>query len=208
MSRHAECTEATFKALRQSVVMCVWLTDGYFAYHATRGELREALNISMPILILHESDLQRGGAPLLALHSACPSELRADLFGAASLFLPRVDEPAYMLITYKHVLAIVLQASCVLNFEQDLLAREAQRRSRLRNIEQEEKAAIEQSAQGDEYTRTLAKVRLRELKREKGHRIKLAEEARTERMSFIQRSSIRRPSAVDIEADKRLFSWF
>ncbi|EOD23484.1 hypothetical protein EMIHUDRAFT_239574 [Emiliania huxleyi CCMP1516] len=67
--------------IAESTVVLVFLSAGYFKSRNCLRELRAALKEEKPLLLVHESNPSKGGAPLEQLQQECPLELRDAVFG-------------------------------------------------------------------------------------------------------------------------------
>mmetsp|Transcript_15167 Transcript_15167/g.45702 ORF Transcript_15167/g.45702 Transcript_15167/m.45702 type:complete len:518 (-) Transcript_15167:419-1972(-) len=66
---------------RSQVVLC-FLSRGYLRSTNCLREVRAALEMGKPLVLVHEADPDKGGGTLAELRSECPEELRAAIFDA------------------------------------------------------------------------------------------------------------------------------
>jgi hypothetical protein len=66
--------------IRESAVMLLFLSRGYFYSRACLMEVRVALALNKPLVLVHEADTKHGGAELEAIISECPEGLRGRIF--------------------------------------------------------------------------------------------------------------------------------
>ncbi|EOD10874.1 hypothetical protein EMIHUDRAFT_215127 [Emiliania huxleyi CCMP1516] len=66
---------------RSQVVLC-FLSRGYLRSTNCLREIRAALEMGKPLVLVHEADPAKGGGTLAELRSECPEELRAAIFDA------------------------------------------------------------------------------------------------------------------------------
>ena len=64
----------------ESAVVLLFLSRGYFLSRNCLRELRAALDLNKPLLLVHETVTSKGGATIDELISECPSELRDAVF--------------------------------------------------------------------------------------------------------------------------------
>ena len=67
-----------------STVVLVFLSRGYFLSANCLREVRHALAVDKPIVLIHEVDRNKGGATLQELKDECPEDLRAAVFEGRS----------------------------------------------------------------------------------------------------------------------------
>lgn len=84
--------------IRDSRVVCLFLSRGYFHSRACLNEVKLAKSMAKPLILVHEADAQYGGAPLVDLFDACPTELREYVFGDTTINSSTCD-----VITWKRV---------------------------------------------------------------------------------------------------------
>ena len=73
--------------VRRSCAMLVLLgSPEYFQSKNCMRELNAARHSCVPLILMHESDVEKGGAPLQDLIEVCPAEHRAALFGREHAF--------------------------------------------------------------------------------------------------------------------------
>ena len=66
---------------RSQVVLC-FLSRGYLRSTNCLREVRAALEMGKPLVLVHEADPDKGGGTLAELQSECPEELQAAIFEA------------------------------------------------------------------------------------------------------------------------------
>ena len=64
----------------QSAVIVLMLSRGYFPSRNCMREVKAAVEFKKRLVLLHEGDVKRGGAPLSVLKKMCPEELVDDVF--------------------------------------------------------------------------------------------------------------------------------
>jgi hypothetical protein len=81
--------------VESSMVILVFLSSGYFLSPNCMRELRAALALSKPLVLVHESDVKKGGATLAELRAECPEELREQVFKPDAIIVPwaRIGAP-------------------------------------------------------------------------------------------------------------------
>ena len=62
--------------MQASRTLLIFLSRGYFSSKNCRRELYAALDANLPLVVLHESDDKKGGAPLAALRAECDVHCR------------------------------------------------------------------------------------------------------------------------------------
>ncbi|EOD04348.1 hypothetical protein EMIHUDRAFT_221124 [Emiliania huxleyi CCMP1516] len=68
--------------IRRSQVVLCFLSRGYLRSTNCLREVRAALAMGKPLVLVHEADPDKGGGTLAELRSECPEELRAAIFDA------------------------------------------------------------------------------------------------------------------------------
>ena len=63
-----------------SAAVLIFLSGGYFLSRNCKREAVAAVERRKPLVLVHETNLQKGGAPLSNLEAECPHELRAPIF--------------------------------------------------------------------------------------------------------------------------------
>ena len=76
-----ESTALLEEYISQSAVVLIFLSRGYFLSINCLREVRAAVEMQKPIILVHESDASKGGASLDELRAECPEELREAIFG-------------------------------------------------------------------------------------------------------------------------------
>lgn len=66
-------------SVRESAVFLVFLSAGYFESANCMREVREALRCDKPVVLLHETDAERGGAELRELRASCEARVGAEV---------------------------------------------------------------------------------------------------------------------------------
>jgi hypothetical protein len=59
----------------------IFLSRGYFLSRNCMREVREAVRLNKPIVLVHETNYGKGGAPLHGLKEECPEDVREAVFG-------------------------------------------------------------------------------------------------------------------------------
>jgi len=77
---HSLFTDQLEHHIEASAVILVFLSAGYFKSRNCLREIRAAIEQKKPLLLVHESDPAKGGAPLEALKSTCPADIRVAVF--------------------------------------------------------------------------------------------------------------------------------
>ena len=75
--------------------MLLFLSRGYFLSKNCLREMRAAINLGKPILLVHECSVKHGGAELRDFYDECPQSLRKAVFGVdafADIDLERLDQ--------------------------------------------------------------------------------------------------------------------
>ncbi|EOD14409.1 hypothetical protein EMIHUDRAFT_451815 [Emiliania huxleyi CCMP1516] len=68
--------------IRRSQVVLCFLSKGYLRSTNCLREIRAALEMGKPLVLVHEADPAKGGGTLAELRSECPEELQAAIFDA------------------------------------------------------------------------------------------------------------------------------
>ena len=95
------------KYVRASNSVLVFLSKGYFFSANCRKELDAALAHRSPLILLHESDLNRGGAPLEQLRDDCPAEHRAAVFAPERPVIPWLRIKDFQLVSLKMIVSLM-----------------------------------------------------------------------------------------------------
>ena len=66
--------------VKASQSVLAFLSYGYFDSISCQRELDAAIQSQRPMILLHESDPSRGGAPLATLRQECPERMREYVF--------------------------------------------------------------------------------------------------------------------------------
>lgn len=66
-----------------STVVLIFLSRGYFLSKNCMREVRAAVALEKPIVLVHETNTLKGGAPLADLRAECPEDMRLAVFGPA-----------------------------------------------------------------------------------------------------------------------------
>ena len=67
--------------VESSAVVCFFLSKGYFLSRNCLREVRAAVAMAKPLILVYESDPAKGGATLAELRAECPADLRDAVFG-------------------------------------------------------------------------------------------------------------------------------
>ena len=97
-------------SVRDSGVILIFLSRGYFMSKNCAIECTEAIAKEKPLVLVHESDTKHGGAPLDDLLDECPAELRPKLRRQGQhILLPWLRAPEYRCVVFKHLVAFTAQ---------------------------------------------------------------------------------------------------
>ena len=91
------------KYIEQTDCVLFFLSKGYFFSVNCRKEIDAALSNKNPIILLHESDPNRGGAPLLQFWNDCPEELRSSIFPTDRPVIPWMRSKVQFLRVKSHL---------------------------------------------------------------------------------------------------------
>ena len=69
--------------IRRSQVVLCFLSRGYLRSTNCLREVRAALEMGKPLVLVHEADPDKGGGTRIELRSECPEELQAAIFDAS-----------------------------------------------------------------------------------------------------------------------------
>ena len=67
--------------VEQSTTVLIFVSRGYFLSRNCMREVYAAVEMNKPIVLVHEEDPAKGGAPLATLKQECPEEAREAVFG-------------------------------------------------------------------------------------------------------------------------------
>ena len=67
--------------VEQSTTVLIFVSRGYFLSRNCMREVFAAVEMNKPIVLVHEEDPAKGGAPLATLKQECPEEVREAVFG-------------------------------------------------------------------------------------------------------------------------------
>jgi hypothetical protein len=100
------------KYVKRSLSILIFLSKGYFSSGSCKKEVTATLTNGNPIILLHEADPARGGAPLEKLRDECPSEWRDNIFGVGAALREvttwfRVKD--FQLVSLKMVVSLMLR---------------------------------------------------------------------------------------------------
>ena len=97
-------------SVRDSGVVLIFLSRGYFASKNCAIEYKEAMAKKKPLMLVHESDPTHGGGPLDHLLDECPAALRPKLRREGQhILVPWLRAPEYKLVVFKHLIAFTAQ---------------------------------------------------------------------------------------------------
>ena len=97
-------------SVRDSGVILIFLSRGYFASKNCSIEYKEAMAKKKPLMLVHESDPTHGGGPLDYLLDECPAALRPKLRREGQhILVPWLRAPEYKLVVFKHLIAFIAQ---------------------------------------------------------------------------------------------------
>ena len=65
----------------RTAVVLIFLSRGYFLSKNCMREVRAAVQMGKPLVLVHETNTGKGGAPLAALRAECPDDVRDAVFG-------------------------------------------------------------------------------------------------------------------------------
>mmetsp|Transcript_25715 Transcript_25715/g.76648 ORF Transcript_25715/g.76648 Transcript_25715/m.76648 type:complete len:108 (-) Transcript_25715:211-534(-) len=66
--------------IQRSQVVVVFLSQGYFRSTNCLREVRAAIELGKPLILVHEADPGKSGGTLQELRAECPEELEPDIF--------------------------------------------------------------------------------------------------------------------------------
>jgi hypothetical protein len=94
--------------IRQTHCVLFYLSKGYFFSLNCRKEIDASIVNRNPIILLHESDRNRGGAPLSQFKTDCPEDWREDVFPTRRPVIPWMRVKEFKLITLKMIVSSLL----------------------------------------------------------------------------------------------------
>jgi len=95
--------------IKASSSVLIFLSKGYFFSGNCRKELEAALAYDSPMILLHETDLNRGGAPLKQLRDDCAAEHRSRVFAPDRPIIPWQRIKEFQLVSLKMIVGSMLQ---------------------------------------------------------------------------------------------------
>ena len=102
--------EALEMHIGETAVVLMFLSRGYFTSKACEVEFRATIKQKKPIILVHEADPDHGGGTLEELSSRCPADLVDKIFTKTRPLIPWVRQPAFQLLNFKHIVALVLDS--------------------------------------------------------------------------------------------------
>jgi len=94
--------------IRQTTVILIFLSRGYFASRNCLREAHAAQQLAKPLCLVLEMDEAKGGAPLAAMQAECPDELRPYVFGGKRTLIQWHRVADLQLLTLKMIALEVL----------------------------------------------------------------------------------------------------
>eukprot|EP00964_Phaeocystis_antarctica_P159997 scaffold131300_cov63-Phaeocystis_antarctica.AAC.1 len=94
--------------VKQSQSMLFFLSKGYFFSANCKKEIAATLAHSNPIMLLHETDSNRGGAPMDQLLADCPDDWREEIFKACRPIIPWLRVKDFKIVTLKMIVSSML----------------------------------------------------------------------------------------------------
>ena len=95
--------------IKQTKSMLFFLSKSYFFSRNCIKEINATLELQNPIILLHEADLNRGGATLEQMMADCPAEKRAEIFQPDRPVIPWQRIKEFKMVTLKMVVSLMLQ---------------------------------------------------------------------------------------------------
>mmetsp|Transcript_51323 Transcript_51323/g.111619 ORF Transcript_51323/g.111619 Transcript_51323/m.111619 type:complete len:581 (-) Transcript_51323:1512-3254(-) len=95
----------------ESALVLVFLSRGYFNSTNCLRESRDAVLKKKPLVLVHEHDSSRGGAPLAKFKSDCPEDLKPVFFDKERPICPWFTKPEYQLMSMVMISEALLLAS-------------------------------------------------------------------------------------------------
>ena len=103
-----DCVDDLEKHVAESQAVLVFLSKGYFFSASCKRELTAALEAKVPIILVHETNVTRGGALLGELKADCSADHRDALFGRT--VIPWYRQKDFQLVSLKAISSALLHA--------------------------------------------------------------------------------------------------
>ena len=95
--------------IKQTQSVLIFLSKGYFFSVNCKKEVAATLDNGNPIMLLHETDPARGGAPIEQLQADCPDNWRSDIFVPYRPIIPWLRVKDFKVISLKMIVSSMLQ---------------------------------------------------------------------------------------------------